>query len=72
MPVWQRDLAGCSRHRWQQYFCDGSGVSGYVEYDALLPALIASYTASTTSHLLGLEKFAVDVQEIWQIGNIKM
>ena len=48
------------------------GVSGYVEYDALLPALIASYTASTTSHLLGLEKFAVDVQEIWQIGNIKM
>ena len=32
------------------------GVSGYVEYDALLPALIASYTASTTSHLLGLEK----------------
>lgn len=46
-------------------------VAGYVEYDALLPALIASYTASTTSHLLGLEKFAVDVQEIWKIGDVK-
>ena len=53
------------------FFAMEVGVSGYVEYDALLPALIASYTASTTSHLLGLEKFAVDVQEIWQIGNIK-
>ena len=46
-------------------------VAGYVEYDALLPALIASYTASTTSHLLGLEKFSVDVQEIWKIGDVK-
>ena len=53
------------------FFAMEVGVSGYVEYDALLPALIASYTASTTSHLLGLEKFAVDIQEIWQIGNIK-
>ena len=31
-------------------------VAGYMEYDALLPALIAAYTASTTSHMLGLEK----------------
>lgn len=46
-------------------------VSGYVEYDALLPAMIASYTASTTSHLLGLEKFSVDVQEVWKIGDVK-
>ena len=46
-------------------------VASYVEYDALLPAMIASYTASTTSHLLGLEKFAVDVQEIWKIGDVK-
>ena len=46
-------------------------VAGYVEYDALLPALIASYTASTTSHLLGLEKFSVDVQEVWKIGDVK-
>ena len=46
-------------------------VAGYVEYDALLPALIASYTASTTSHLFGLEKFSVDLQEIWKIGDVK-
>ena len=46
-------------------------VAGYVEYDAILPAMIASYTASTTSHLLGLEKFSVDVQEIWKIGDVK-
>ena len=31
-------------------------VAGYMEYDALLPALIAAYTASMTSHMLGLEK----------------
>lgn len=30
-------------------------VAGYLEYDALLPALIAAYTASFTSHFLGLE-----------------
>lgn len=53
------------------FFAMEVGVSGYVEYDALLPALIASYTASTTSHLLGLEKFSVDVQEIWKIGDVK-
>ena len=29
-------------------------VAGYLEYDALLPALIAAYTASFTSHFLGL------------------
>lgn len=37
-------------------------VAGYLEYDALLPALIAAYTASFTSHFLGLEKFAVDIR----------
>ena len=42
-----------------------------MEDDTLLPALIASYTASTTSHLLGLEKFSVDLQEIWKIGDVK-
>lgn len=30
-------------------------VAGYLEYDALLPALIAAYTASFTSHFLELE-----------------
>jgi len=53
------------------FFAMEVGVSGYVEYDTLLPALIASYTASTTSHLLGLEKFSVDLQEIWKIGDVK-
>ena len=39
------------------FFAMEVGFSGYVEYDALLPALIASYTASTTSQfLLGLGK----------------
>ena len=28
-----------------------------IHYRALIPAIIASFTASTTSHLLGLEKF---------------
>lgn len=34
-------------------------VSGVFLYEALLPALVASFAASTTSHLLGLEKFTV-------------
>ena len=34
-------------------------VAGYLDYEALLPALIASYMASFTSHALGLEKFVV-------------
>lgn len=34
-------------------------VAGYLDYEALLPSLIASYTASYTSHALGLEKFVV-------------
>lgn len=36
-------------------------VSGVFLYEALLPALVAAFTASTTSHLLGLEKFNVDL-----------
>ena len=43
-------------------------VAGYMEYDALLPALIAAYTASTTSHMLGLEKFAVNIRKTWNIS----
>ena len=43
-------------------------VAGYMEYDALLPALIAAYAASTTSHMLGLEKFAVNITENWNIS----
>ncbi|NCC16232.1 MAG: voltage-gated chloride channel protein [Clostridia bacterium] len=36
-------------------------VSGIFLYEVLLPALVASFAASTTSHLLGLEKFSVDI-----------
>lgn len=43
-------------------------VAGYMGYDALLPALIAAYTASMTSHMLGLEKFAVNITENWNIS----
>ena len=46
-------------------------VAGYLEYDALLPALIAAYTASATSHFLGLEKFAVTIQESWNPSDVK-
>lgn len=45
-------------------------VAGYLEYDALLPALIAAYTASFTSHFLGLEKFAVDIQDTWTVTDL--
>ena len=36
--------------------------SGVIMHEALLPALIASYAASTTSNLLGLEKFSVRIE----------
>lgn len=36
-------------------------VCGAMQYEALLPVLMASFIASTTSHLLGLEKFAVTI-----------
>ncbi|SEW41749.1 chloride channel protein [[Clostridium] fimetarium] len=38
-------------------------VAGSLQYDALLPALMASFVASYTSHFLGLEKFSVVVQD---------
>lgn len=46
-------------------------VAGYLEYDALLPALIAAYTASFTSHFLGLEKFAVDIQDTRTVTDLR-
>lgn len=48
-------------------------VAGYMDYAALLPALIASYTAALTSHMLGLEKFTVtltDTLELTSLHNI--
>lgn len=41
-------------------------ISGFLEYKALLPAIIGAYTASYTSHYLGLEKFSVDLNEIME------
>ncbi len=38
-------------------------ISGVILYEVLLPALVASYAASITSHLLGLEKFSVAVND---------
>jgi len=38
-------------------------VAGTFMYEALLPALAASFVASVTSHTLGLEKFSVLIQE---------
>lgn len=38
-------------------------VAGALFYEALLPAMLAAFTASFTSHLLGLEKFSVAVTD---------
>lgn len=38
-------------------------VAGALFYEALLPAMAAAFTASVTSHLLGLEKFSVAVTD---------
>lgn len=38
-------------------------VAGALQYDALLPALTGSFVASYTSHLLGLEKFTVVIED---------
>ena len=36
---------------------------GVLVYEALLPAFVGAYVASTTSHLLGLEKFFVNIND---------
>ncbi len=38
-------------------------ISGVLLYEALLPAVMAAYIASFTSHFLGLEKFSVAVND---------
>ncbi|MDO5520319.1 MAG: chloride channel protein [bacterium] len=45
-------------------------VAGALQYEALLPALVAAYVSSSTSHLLGLEKFAVDLHVSFQVDAI--
>ena len=44
-------------------------VAGKMQYHALLPALTASYTAAFTSHMLGLEKFYVPLQDAVKISD---
>ena len=44
-------------------------VAGKMQYYALLPALTASYTAAFTSHMLGLEKFYVPLQDAVKISD---
>ena len=43
-------------------------VAGSLQYEALLPALMASFVASYTSHFLGLEKFTVVVLDTLDIS----
>ena len=47
-------------------------VAGKIQYEALLPALIASYTAAYTSHTLGLEKFYVLLKDTLEISDAGM
>lgn len=47
-------------------------VAGKIQYEALLPALIASYTAAYTSHTLGLEKFYVPLTDTLEISDGSM
>lgn len=47
-------------------------VVGKMAYEALLPAFVASYIASFTSHFLGLEKFSVKIKETLDFSNPKI
>ena len=46
-------------------------VAGYMDYQALLPAITAAFVASFTSHTLGLEKFVVELNETINISDVK-
>lgn len=47
-------------------------VAGKIQYEALLPALIASYISAYTSHTLGLEKFYVPLKDTLEISDAGM
>lgn len=47
-------------------------VSGYMQYEALLPAMISAYTAAFTSHTLGLEKFTAVIGETLDLSETKV
>ena len=52
------------KHHWQHCFLPLKLITvGVLEYEALLPAFVGAYVASTTSHLLGLEKFFVNIND---------
>ena len=46
--------------------------AGKIQYEALLPALIASYISAYTSHTLGLEKFYVPLKDTLEISDAGM
>ena len=46
--------------------------AGKIQYEALLPALIASYISAYTSHTLGLEKFYVPLKDTLGISDAGM
>ena len=62
----------CFRRRLQPYFFHGSDRCRKIQYEALLPALIASYIAAYTSHTLGLEKFYVPLKDTLEISDAGM
>ena len=43
-------------------------VVGALFYEAMLPAMSAAFTASFTSHLLGLEKFSVSFSDTFSVN----
>ena len=46
-------------------------VAGYMDYQALLPAITEAFVAFFTSHSLGLEKFAVELNETINMSDAK-
>lgn len=46
-------------------------VVGEIDYEALFPAFIGAFSASYTSHFLGLEKFSVEITQSMSINNFK-
>ena len=46
-------------------------VAGYMDYEAILPAMIGAFVASFTSHTLGLEKFEVNLNQTINMTDAK-
>ena len=46
-------------------------IVGKIDYEALFPALIGAFSASYTSHFLGLEKFSIEITQSMSINNFK-